>query len=180
MRKAMARWLLLLVGVSLVLGGVIYLGRLAVEELRRHDHYRIRFADILCEPPPGMTRADFLDEVQYLSNFRAEIRPLDSELPQRLAEAFATHPWVEAVERVEVADIATIKVSLRFRSPVLAVPWDGQLRAVDAGGVLLPGDAGTDGLPVFTGTAQPPRGAAGTTWGDERVLAAARAAAQKR
>jgi hypothetical protein len=61
---------------------------------------------------------------------------------------------------------------------VLAVLVDGQPRAVDAHGILLPTGADVSGLPVYEGNARPPAGAAGTLWGDVAVEAAARAAAR--
>jgi hypothetical protein len=61
---------------------------------------------------------------------------------------------------------------------VLAVSLAGQLRAVDGKGILLPASAPTEGLPIFQEVAAPPKGPAGTPWGDPAVEAAARAAAQ--
>jgi len=62
----------------------------------------------------------------------------------------------------------------------LAVSFDGQMRAVDANGILLPATASTDGLPVYSGKAPPPAGPAGTRWGDKTVESSARAAALDR
>ncbi len=157
----------------------MFLGRLAFEQVHRHDRYKIRLADIECVPPDGMSRVDFLDEVQYLANLPAELRLLDDELPEQLAGAFARHPWVMSVNRVQVLPGNRLHVELKYRRPVLAVMWDGQLRAVDAGGVLLPENAAAAGLPLFTGRARPPQGPVGVSWGDPAVLAAAQKAAHE-
>jgi hypothetical protein len=163
--------------VGLFLAGLIVLGRLAREDLREQDRYTLAFADVACTPPPGLSRADFLDEVAYLANPPARLRLLEPGLAGRLAEAFARHPWVSQVERVEVVPPAQVRVQLRYRRPVLAVRVGGRVRVVDGRGVLLPRSAPADGLPVFEGKA-PPCGPVGTPWGDPAVEAAARAASR--
>lgn len=173
------RWLLPMLApvlaAGLLLAGLIVLGRAALDRVRHDDRYTAAFADIDCEPPGGMTRADFLGEVQYLSEQPGRLRLLDEGLASRLADAFARHPWVERVERVELAPPRLVRVQLRYRRPVLAVPHAGQLRTVDRHGVLLPAKAPTEGLPIFPGKASPPKGPAGTAWGDAAVEEAARA-----
>jgi hypothetical protein len=179
----LGKWLLVwcapVLGVGLVLAGIFALGQAARDHLRGLDRYTISFADIDCEPPPGEKREDFLGEVQYLADLPDRLRLLDEQLPARLAQAFARHPWVERVERVEVVPPRQIRVRLLYRTPVLAVSVGGQLRAVDAQGILLPATAVTRGLPRFSGKAPPPAGPAGTRWGDAAVEAAARAAASR-
>jgi hypothetical protein len=178
------RWLLVwfapALGVGLLVAGVFLLGKIARDHLRGLDRYTIAFAEIDCTPPAGQTRADFLDEVQYLTDLPDQLRLLDDDLPARLAEAFARHPWVEKVERVEIIPPRQVRVRLSYRTPVLAVKVAGQTRAVDVHGILLPATAVTRGLPVFPGQAPPPAGPAGTRWGDAAVEAAARAALKPR
>jgi hypothetical protein len=160
----------------LFLAGLIALGNLALVQLRDHERYSLAFADINCPAPPGRQRRQFLDEVQYLGALPGRLQVLDADLPRRLAEAFALHPWVESVEGVEITPARRVHVRLRHRRPVLAVPLGEGLRAVDGEGVLLPAGAATDGLPVYPHIAPPPRGPAGTRWGDPAVEEAARAA----
>ena len=69
--------------------------------------------------------------------------------------------------------IEAARIALTYRTPVLAVPVAGAVRAVDRHGVLLPKSARTEGLPVFKEKAAPPTGPAGTRWGDEAVERAA-------
>jgi hypothetical protein len=159
---------------ALLLAGLIALGRSARDALRSQDRYAVAFADIDCEPPPGEGRAAFLGEVQYLAGLPERLQVLDDDLPGRLAEAFAWHPWVEKVERVEVVPPGRVRVRLTYRTPVLAVL---PARAVDRDGVLLPGGAPTDRLPILVGKVPPPAGPAGSAWGDRAVESAARTAA---
>src|SRR5207249_8025506 len=134
----------------------------------------VPFGDIECEPPEGLDRATFLGQVQYEARVPERLNVLDEELPRQLREAFARHPWVEAVDDVALEPPRRIRVRLTYRTPVLAVRWDGALRAVDGQGVLLPKTAATHGLPVYAAEPQPPKGPAGTRWGDPNVERQAR------
>jgi hypothetical protein len=197
--KWLLTWLTPLLGVGLVLLGLVVLGKLAHDHLRGLDRYAVRFTDIDCPPPPGATRADFLGEVQYVSSMPDRLHVLDTDLAARLSDAFARHPWVEQVERVEIIPPRNVQVRLVYRTPVLAVPVPEPAasacdwielrgsrgnkqpaqsgRAVDSRGILLPPRAVTADLPVLYGKVAPPAGPAGTPWGDSGVEAAARTAA---
>jgi hypothetical protein len=177
MGKSLLRVLAAPLVAAIFLVALLALGQAARDELRQDDRYVFALADVDCVPPPGQDRSAFLGEVQYLGSLPDRLRLLDDGLAGRLAEAFAKHPWVESVERVELAAPRQVRVRLVFRRPVLAVPVGGRPRAVDGHGVLLPPAAATDGLPVYRGKAAPPHGPAGTPWGDAAVEEAARAAA---
>ena len=175
MRRRIFRALVVLLLVGGFLAGVIYLGHLARESLREHERYTIAFADVECTPPPGMSRRDFLDEVQYVASLPARVRLLDDDLPTRLREGFAKHAWVARVADVTIAPPARVEVKLIYRQPALVVRCQGTRRVVDAEGVLLPPGAPAAGLPEYAGDAAPPRGPAGTRWGDAAIEAAAAA-----
>src|SRR5438309_2285943 len=131
----LARWTMPLAvlgaALALVLAGVVALGRFTLQHIRGWDRYQTPFADIVCPPPPAHSSADFLAEVQYLSNLPERLNVLDEHLGSHLAEAFARHPWVEQVLRVEIATPRRVQVKLTYRMPVLAVPLVEQIRAVD-------------------------------------------------
>ncbi len=169
-RRAPWRWLLqvaaLLLAVAGLLAGLILLGRWGLEQLRPSERYLLPLADLQCTPPPGLTRADFLDEVRYYANLPERLPLLDEDLPARLRAAFALHPWVARVEDITITPPRQVRVELVYRTPVLAVRWHGTLRAVDGTGVLLPARAPTRGLPVYDGQPRPPQGPEGTPWGD--------------
>lgn len=179
-----AVWLLPVIGVTaalgLVLAGVVMAGRYAREQLRGQERYAIAFADLDCEPPPGLTREAFFGEVQYLGNQPARLHLLDDGLPKRLAEAFGRHPWVERVRQVEITPERRIRVQLLYRMPVLAVLVEQQTRVLDGSAVLLPPHTPGNGLPAFRGKVAPPAGLAGTVWGDASIRAAAATAAYLR
>jgi hypothetical protein len=187
MRKWVAQALVPVLAAALLLAGVVALGQRARQHLAGQSRYTIAFADVECEPPAGLSRAAFLDEVQYLDELPDRLDLLDAGLAGRLARVFAGHPWVEEVQRVEVLPPRRVRVCLVYRTPVLAVPLAEvgppardalpPRRAVDRHGILLPVAAAHPALPVLAGEVPPPPGRPGTPWGDTRVGAAAAVAA---
>ena len=152
-----------------LVGGVICLGHLCWADLRHRDEFHLRFSEIQCQPPPGMTRREFIEEVQYFAGLGDRLEVLDAELSRKLERAFRKHPWVESASIDWTGKPLVVRANLTFRRPVLAVPSEGKLLAVDGRGIRLPNSAPTDGLPVFDGAAPPPRGAPGYRWGDAAV-----------
>lgn len=187
-RRRLRGGLAVLAALAVFLGGLLWLGRLALDRVRGLDRYTVAFADIDCPAPPGQKRAGFLEEVQYLAGMPDRLRLLEDGLAERLAAAFGRHPWVETVGRVEVVPPRQVRVELAFRTPVLVVAVSqaagGALvpgRVVDRQGVLLPRSAPVArGLPVLRGNFPAPAGPPGTPWGDPAVTAAARTAAYLR
>jgi len=101
--------------VGAILIGLIALGGWARERVRPQDRHAIRFVDIDCTTPPGKDREEFLTEVQYLSRLPDRIQLLDDGLAGRLATAFARHPQVEKVEKLEILPDHRVRVQLTFR-----------------------------------------------------------------
>jgi hypothetical protein len=162
------------VGAVLVLGGLIAGGRALRGRLGDDDRYQLPFTKIQCESAPGTTQDEFLSEVRYLGEFPERVSLLDDELPKKLKDAFERHGWVESA-KVSVGPGRRLAAALTFRTPVLAVRFADDVRAVDAAGVLLPRTAATAGLPQLSG-AKAPSGGPGKPWGDAGVEAAAKVA----
>ena len=108
---------------------------------------------------------------------------MDDDLTERIANAFARHPWVAKVERV-TKSYGTVKVELVYRKPVCMVKLPGGgLLPVDVEAVLLPTQTGditpTEAAryPQLWGMDRGPTGPAGTRWGDARVIGGAEIAA---
>src|SRR6186997_3346707 len=117
------RWRPALVALALAAGVLLAFDWLGGEALRRvgfRDRYRVAFADIRCEAPPGVDRPAFLTEVRYVSNHPESFLALDDSDHTRLERAFALHPWVESVDGVTVEPGNIVTVKLKFRTPVLA------------------------------------------------------------
>jgi hypothetical protein len=173
-RRCLLQGLTLFLLVAALLGGLVFLGKWSLEQIRGQERYAVPFADIDCTPPQGMERGEFLGEVQYYARLPDRIDLLDNELSEKLAAAFARHPWVEKVDGILLVPPRHVEVRLVLRRAVLAVPTRNGLIAVDRHGVCLPKSAATEGLPVFEEEARPPQGPAGTKWGDPKVEERAR------
>lgn len=137
------------VAVGGVFAGLYYAGRWAGGEVAARERYAVPVADLRVNAPPHTVRAKFLTEVQLLGNLPDTVQAVDPNLPARITEAFRKHPWVDDVTAVAVEPDGGVRVELKFRTPALAIRWNGTPRAVTATGVLLPLEADTAGLPVM-------------------------------
>ena len=103
---------------------------------------------------------------------------LDKSLVADLAAAFAKHPWIEKVDRVEKTRQGRVVVQVTYRTPVAMVETYRGLYPVDVQGVLLPPSdfsiAESDQLPRLEGIKSLPNGKAGQPWGDPLVAAGAK------
>jgi hypothetical protein len=173
----MRRWLFPilgpLAGIALLLLGLIWLDRAMRDKVREEPRFLLRFDEIEVTIPKTIDRQKFLAEVKQAGGFPEKLRLLDEDLGDRLKEAFAKHPWVEEVLRIEILASPRLRVELICRTPVLAIPQQGPTLTVDGKGVLLPHDALSEALPIWRGPNSLPLGAAGTLWGDKDIEAAA-------
>lgn len=173
----MRAWMLelvipLLVGAA-ILVGFIALGQQAFQKRKDHERYTARFADIQVNPPPGISREQFLLDVQYQSEMASQFSILDRELPARLEQAFQSNAWVEKVLQIDIKPTREIEIKLLHRIPVLRAPQQDQEKAVDRYGILLPAQALSRELPLLQGTVERPAGRTGTAWGDIQIERAA-------
>jgi hypothetical protein len=178
MRRWIVQGLLPALAPVLVLVGVIAWGQYSRDRLRSQDRYHVAVSAIDCLPPPNLSRDDFLNEVQYLSGLPGRLDLLDSDTPEQLRQAFAHHPWVERVERVEVLPERGIKADLVYRKPVLLVPGHPAttLLPVDHNGVRLPAGKMSERLPRWSGPTTKPPQSPGIVWNDAHLEGAARIA----
>jgi hypothetical protein len=192
-------WVVELCAVSLAglaPAAIIRLGDSARASLCERQRKTLAFVDVACAAPGNLSRAEFLDEVQYLAGIPERLNLLDAELPKQLETAFARHPWVEHVERIDFSTAHGLRVRLAYRTPVLAVvapsaanrekPAEAdtagdsgerassRVKVLDRDGFVLPAQAYRPDLPRFhsaIATATP-----GQRWQGEDALAAARLA----
>jgi hypothetical protein len=159
-----------------LIGGVVWFGTRAGEEVAADPRFSARFADIDCPAPPGRSRETFLSEVRYLGKAPETIQSVDPALGERLAAMFRRHPWVDTVDGVDVSADRAVRVRLTFRVPVLLVRVPGGTpaeRLVDAAGVLLPPAPLPAGVAVLANEMPPPSVEAGKVWDDPTVTRAA-------
>jgi len=147
------------------------IGGEALRRIGQHGRYRVAFAEVKCDPPRGLDRAAFLNEVRYLSGFPETFHPLDESDRTKLAAAFARHPWVEHVEDVIVEPGTIVRVKLTYRTPALAVPVEGgAVRLVDPQGILLPESLPPADVAELVNVVPVPAVSAGESWPDDLVI----------
>ena len=154
-------------------------------EVRAHvlagPDYVVTPAAVEITPPPPWVHSDIRAEVFGAASLDGARSLLDENLNERIAAAFAMHPWVARVRCVSKQHPALVRVELDYRQPALMVETPAGPLPVDANAVLLPGH---DFSPVekaryprLVGIETAPLGTLGERWGDGRVYGAAQIAA---
>lgn len=137
---------------------------------------QIKIVPALEKPIPD----DFLKQVEQSSRLPETLSVLDEQLTGKLAAAFARHPWVAKVVRVQKSFPAAIVVELEYRRPAAIVETANGKVVVDRDGTLLP----SAGLlnhpemeyPVIAALDLKPSVQVGQTWEEPAIIAAARTA----
>jgi hypothetical protein len=143
--KWLVQFVLPLAAAAAALGLVIALGRWLRPGPAPAPAGRIAFADIVCDAPPGMTREQFLAEVQVRSSLPDGVDLRDEAHSGKVRDAFKAHPWVKLVSPLE-RRAGVVSIALEFRRPVLLIAAWGH--PVDEEGVILPKLADPSGLLV--------------------------------
>jgi hypothetical protein len=173
---------------ALLLAGLLAVGLLYAwgqwgGQITRGEAYTLAPEQIELTPPPPWVRANVKDEV-VRDMERARLSLLDRLLTVQVAQAFATHPWVEKVVRVSKHQPPRVMVEVLYRKPVamVEVVTRGQpgLLPIDANGVLLPPadfapEQAREYLRIAATDATPPA-SVGMAWGDPRIHGGARIA----
>ncbi len=173
LRRFVLQFTVTILAAALVFAFVAVISPATRDFLLGRDRYQIAFADVECNPPPPLSRAEFLDEVQYYSRSADRFSLLEPSLDTKLSMAFCQHPWVHGAS-VEV-HAGGVRVTVEYRRPAIAVKCrDGQVRVVDREGVLLPKIVPVPPTLLTLVDAPAPEGDAGKPWGDPIVELAAK------
>lgn len=179
---ALTRWLLRMLGVGLAIGlGLWFTYRTVEPRITASPHYNLDPRSIDVTPLPAWIHSDVKGEVLRDGSLDHSLNLLDDSLLERVAKAFALHPWVAQVTSVRKQAGPKLEVELVYRRPACMVEVPGGLYPVDAEGVLLPtADFSAEDAsryPRLTGIQTVTEGPVGTRWQDESVLGAAQIAA---
>jgi hypothetical protein len=144
--RGLLPWLLNYTGIVLILVVLLaVLGRFVLWPKLKDQilaGYRIGPAQVEITPqPPWISQSDIRAEVFRNPKIGDSLSLMDDDLADRLAEAFARHPWVARTPRPRVTkQVGSVKVELVYRKPVcmVEVPPGGYFLPVDAEGVQLP------------------------------------------
>jgi hypothetical protein len=147
------------------------------------DAYVVTPDKLVVTPTPAWIHADIKSEVVKAATLD-RLNLNDRELVTKVAQAFALHPWVAKVDRVEKRFPAQVLVTLDYRRPVAAVEiadgGKGAVLFIDAQSVLLPSkdfapEQAKDYLRIAAGNTAP-ASVYGEPWGSEQVAGAAQIA----
>ncbi|MCO6047891.1 hypothetical protein NG895_28640 [Aeoliella sp. ICT_H6.2] len=176
---------------AIVLVAVGVVARKAWESMHANllasPRYKLSAATLHISPEtPPWIRTDVKAEVLRDSGLTDSLSLLESPevIQQRLVDTFELHPWIRKVDSVVLARPGEIEMTVAYRQPVAVaeVSAAGQtdLLPIDAEAVRLPDGHLTEVeksyLPRISDIHQRPL--EGDTWGDARVLGAARLAAR--
>ena len=129
-------------------------------------------------PATRWTPHDIVDNVSKSHPDWKDRSLLEANLAADVAAAFAKHPWIAQVDRVEKTRQGRIILEVTYRTPVAMVETHRGLYPVDAEGVLLPPNdfslTQSDQLPHLRRVSSMPSGPAGTKWGDPLIVAGAK------
>jgi hypothetical protein len=170
--------------IALALSGSLYAWRRWGAPSLEEKDYAVTPERIAVTPQPAWIHANVKSEV-LRSSGGSPMHLHDRRLVEHLAQAFALHPWVAQVVRVEKKYPAQVNVQLEYRKPVLVVkvdaPGDQGLLFLDQEAVLLPS---ADFAPTqarnylrILAAGEAPVGPYGSAWGSPRMAGAAKVAA---
>jgi hypothetical protein len=179
--QAVTRWLLRVLGAGMAIALGIWLTYRTVEpRINASPHYNLDPRSITVTPQPAWIHSDVKGEVLRDGSLDHALNLLDESLLERVAKAFALHPWVAQVTSVRKRAGPELEVQLVYRRPACMVEVPGGLYPVDAEGVLLPtadfSSEDASHYPRLTGIQTVTEGPVGTRWQDACVLGAAQIA----
>jgi hypothetical protein len=161
-------------GVALLALGTYWAWRVVGPRVLDSPPYQLKVEQITFNAPPQWIKSDdFRREVVRSASLDRTLSIVDDQLAERIALAFAAHPWVEKVQRVEKFHPARVEVQLVYRTPVATVSDGSDLWPIDANGVLLPREniaqADLTKFPRISGVEDRPAVRPGNVWQDMRV-----------
>lgn len=169
------RALVALAVVALLGWGAQSVWRWAAPVVASRDRYLIPAESITVSTPPEWIVADVRSQVIHSSGLDGRLSILDPQLPETINRAFALHPWVQSIDRVEKRFPPAVHIELTYRRPIAVIETvRGELLPVDVAGRRLPEDdvllVRRKSLPRIAGiVGQPPLG---QPWEDARAQGA--------
>lgn len=137
---------------------------------------RLRIEDIAVSAPPAWLAADYSRNlVKAAADGLESVSLADHDLARRLGANLEHNAWVE--KATVRTGYRRMEIDIRYRKPVLFVPWEGKGCYVDESAVVLPGfEANADilrGCLVVEGVRQSSLPAVGVRFDDPIAIAAA-------
>jgi len=168
--------------VALLLVSAFLVGVQGAENrLRRMDSFDIDPACMKIQEMPPWLDPDWAQTIRNPFMGRSHVNLFEPDLASKLYNAYRESPWIEGVCAVRKEFPDRLKIRIRIRTPLVAVPFGKKYMLVDGHGVLLPrcfSEVPDFGFPlrVVEGvTAAPPE--AGSVWDSAPLRAGLQVAA---
>jgi hypothetical protein len=167
-----AKVLVVLAVVMLLGWGAQAIWQFAAPVVASRARYLLPAKSITITPPPEWIVADIRGQVIHSAGLDGRLSILDSQFVETIKHAFALHPWVQSVDRVEKSFPPAVHVEVTYRRPLAVIETArGDLLPVDAAGSHLPAEdvllIRRKSLPRITGIVGQPL--EGQRWEDPRV-----------
>ena len=168
----------LVIMIVVLAGASLWVWQKLSPQIYGSEPYRLLPSHIsVTEPPRWLTAGDVRSEVVRNASLDKPLSILDKDLTQRIALAFAAHPWVAEVVRVEKFHPARVEVKIRYREPVATIVLGSRLLPLDVDGVRLPEENFSQvqlrKMPRIKGATPRATPRPGGSWNDPRILGAA-------
>jgi len=174
-----------LLAIAAVFGGGGYWAWTKLREpVLEQKHYVVTVESIATSPQPEWIKTDVKTEALRDASIEFPSSLLDEQLAERVAKAFAFHPWVAEVKQVRKSVPASVFVEVVYRKPACMVelPERMGLYAIDGDAFLLPSKDFLDdprkaaSYPRLAGITNLNLGRVGVRWPDPFVQGGARIA----
>jgi hypothetical protein len=172
-RRALAAAALGVAALLMLGSGAVW--RVVAPLVMGRDRYLLAADGITMSAPPEWIVGDVRRQVVETSGLAGRLSILDPNFVATIEHAFALHPWVESVVRIEKKYPPAVFVEVKYRKPVAVIEAPAgegvHLLPIDARGIHLPAEdvpmIRRTYLPRITGiVGQPP---VGQPWEDPRV-----------
>ena len=157
----------------------------SMPDVSHRPEYLLSVNDIEITNLPHWVPHDLLLQIASKSEWKQELSILDEDFAKSIASGFHNSPWVKEVLSVKTSVPAKVQVELKYREPVGLVKvhqgtmYEG-VYPVDVNGYLLPPEdfssSDLNRYPIIENVSTLPQNGAGMSWGDLKVVAAARLA----
>lgn len=171
-----------LITTTLIVGLLYIAWQKYGHEVLNDPKYHLTMEKIRITTPPAWIRSNLVSEVMRDGSLD-EVSLLDTQASLKIQQAFEMHHWIDSVNRVSKHADGHVEVDLNYRRPVGWVLVENGHLPVDKDGIVLPHRReeihlkAMRQLPLIDVGKTYPLGLVGTSWGNARVLGAARIAA---
>lgn len=110
----------------------------AENELRTLEAFEVDPGFMKIREMPPWLDENWAETIPNPFEGRRSVNLFEPGLTEKIHDAFSASPWIEEVSQVRKEFPNRLKIKLRIRTPLAAIPWGDEYLLVDGHGVLLP------------------------------------------